>query len=169
MIEEIIEYIDKKNDWLKSKGLCTLQKENEDLFLPIKGNERIQNLDKYQEFSYWRLVGEVEMELVQNYYSTRKFYKYTYPCKLLVCQKGNSMTDNKAHEIISGLDNLKKEDRSNLKLSSILFDFKNYDIIQDNITKNEFGPAFKRLDSFVFLAINLNVVIVNDSLCVNFC
>lgn len=167
MIERIIDYIEKKNTWLNGKGLCILQ-ERDGVFIPVKkiGNDykQVENFDKMQEFSYWRVNGSVTTELITD--SIRNFYKLVYPCKLVLCKKNEVSFDGLALEVISKLNPVKPEDRKAMGIQSLVFEFASYDIDKTNVIKEEFGEL-KVNDKFDLVAFNINLVVTVN--CLDIC
>ena len=173
MIDEVIKYIDKANPWLKSQGFCFMREFNEGLLLPAKkkGNEfeMVQNFDKLQEFSYWRVIAPVDVVRIDNNYSVKKLYTLSYPCKLVMCKAGEKSEDAQALSVIAQLNDIKKINREEINVYNIFIDFKNYDINQATVLKDEFGENFQINDKFNFVAFNITLTITVDSDCLQLC
>lgn len=168
MIDNIINYIGKKYDFLKSQGYCTLQKKDE-IFIPLNKTtgKFIENFDKLGEFSYWRVINDVSIELVTE--GIRPFYTITYPCKLVMVKKNEKSPDSQALNVINKLVSLNPTDRKELNIQNLVFNFQGYDIIRENVIQNEWGEGFKIAEPYNVLAFNINLVISIDHKCLDIC
>lgn len=167
MIERIIAYIEKKHEWLNGKGLCELQERN-DTFIPVKkiGKEykSIENFDKMQEFSYWRVTDKVTTELITD--SIRNFYRLIYPCKLILCKNNEGTYDGLALQVISNLTQVKPDDRREMKIQNLVFEFAGYDIDRKKIIDQEWGE-YKVNDKFSLVAFEINLIVTVN--CLDLC
>lgn len=177
MIANIINYIDKYISLeSKSKGLCVLIEQGE-LKLPAKpkGNdyELIANFDKLNDFSYWRINGEITVEPYLDNYSVKRLYNLTYPIKLVLCKKKEKKEigyeDTMALSIISKLKDLKKSNKEDLNIYNINLNAKSYDIVQENVIGDEFGDTFKKNNDFVFISFVFDLIVTVDNTCLNDC
>jgi len=172
MIDKVIHKLDELYAFTGNSFGLVVKREVNEIKYPFKllGNDYKQliNFQKYIDFNYWYVKGEISVEKQKNLYNVKSIYELTYPMRIFVCSKEVTPEDI-ALRFFKNIEKLKLSEKKALGVYNMSINYRNYDIERESVLNKEFGTIPKLPAVYSVCTIDVDIVLTVDKECIDVC